>query len=593
MGKRVLKFPFEISGSSDNTENWNILSNRFAGRILFKYNFYHLATADLSALDKIGNKWFIEQLLDYSGSSPDVNFIPALENIASNAENEEGMRQRSSEIIEKMEAELKGNKKYVGSAEDKDRSEKLKNAFRMLTAPRSPQTAEILRLLRERPAEMKRLALSLIGKYKITDMTSEVCTCLNVPGIKQDALNVLEALGNDAGNELIKFYLLSSGNLSISRAILRLIGKICPEVNSGFLMEIILSSPRQLKEIALGSLINCRFKVNDNERIRIEKHIWEGFELLSWLTSIKAGLNANNDYSLGKEIDKEYSRWKGYINKLLYFTYKDKASEASAHEGNPENGNIQRFIPELAHVIYGDTSGTEMSGLNDAGADLKRLKKLNRYFPVEVPRNMKLYEDIINCDYNQVSIWTKACTVRNISAIDDRDIAESVIALLFSPERVLQEEAAGLLARSGQESFRSASERIPAETRNKLSRIVSGQADQKELIFEKTRFLALCLLDIREDELLFLAEKISFIRDTLEEIPCSDNGAIFWRLTSDDSVPHITIMHDRSDFGEVLRDIGSSDFFYYVLGLDTVEEFIFQYPDNSFTILDYIDKNED
>ena len=83
-----------------------------------------------------------------------------------------------------------------------------------------------------------------------------------------------------------------------------------------------------------------------------------------------------------------------------------------------------------------------------------------------MPDYKNLIEDLLNRDYNQISFWTKACTLRNIKEIKDENLGESVAALLFSPEEILQEEAAKLIARSGMEKYRSVSQRIPSSDKN-------------------------------------------------------------------------------------------------------------------------------
>ena len=129
-----------------------------------------------------------------------------------------------------------------------------------------------------------------------------------------------------------------------------------------------------------------------------------------------------------------------------------------------------------------------------------------------MPQCKDLLENIINYDYNILSIWTKASTLRYISEIDNEDLGESVVALLFSPEELLRQEAAQLIARSGRELYTTTSERIPESARKGLDRIISGKTNKNELLFEKTGFLASIFPDILEDELLYLSERMKFIK---------------------------------------------------------------------------------
>ena len=94
-----------------------------------------------------------------------------------------------------MRIRLENNKKASTSADESVRAE---NARNTLAGTRYPQTTEILRLLRDKSPELKRLALFLIGKFKMTDMIQEVCECLNVHGIEDDAYSVLLSFGSAA-----------------------------------------------------------------------------------------------------------------------------------------------------------------------------------------------------------------------------------------------------------------------------------------------------------------------------------------------------------------------------------------------------------
>ena len=48
--------------------------------------------------------------------------------------------------------------------------------------------------------------------------------------------------------------------------------------------------------------------------------------------------------------------------------------------------------------------------------------------------------------------------------ITGKNTEESVIALLFSPEKILQEEAARLISKTNKGLFEAASERIPKDS---------------------------------------------------------------------------------------------------------------------------------
>ena len=455
MRNRPFALPVPKSDIFLRSRDHGDLKNKFSGKIMFRDNLYYLETGNLSALDKFNNNWFLEEVVNYSRTNHDLNLIPALRKIADNGKFNESIRQRASESIEIIEEHSANGNSPDKNPSGRSDKEKADAARKMLSEVRYPQTTDILRLLREKSPELKRLALFLIGKFNMTDMIQEVCGCLNCPGIETDAYSVLLSFGAAASNDLNRFYLISSGNLSLSKSVLRIYSKSCPKDNMSFLVERVWSNSRQLKEIALNALLNCGYKAEKEDGEHLNKIIFETFGLLAKLNSGKVCLNESNNQLLYVEMDKEYRRWKDYLLNLLLLAYGNVISVADRKNHFEKDENRIRYVPELAEIIYGNSqkSGSAGGDIPRGTADKKRLKKLQRYFPGEVPKCKDLLEDIINCDYNILSIWTKACTLRNIPEIEDKDMGESVVALLFSPEELLRQEAARLIARSGKELY--------------------------------------------------------------------------------------------------------------------------------------------
>ncbi len=181
------------------------------------------------------------------------------------------------------------------------------------------------------------------------------------------------------------------------------------------------------------------------------KIINETFGTLAWIISAKVCLHDNNPVLL-QEFEKEYSRWRSFLKNLLIMVYDKGEITLNIKEQNNKEDNV-RYIPELAEIIFGDSAKQVQENTPDAGADKKRLKKLGRYFQCGPIHYDDLLEEIINGDYNLLSIWTKACAIRSIKNIGKVDLGESVVALLFSPDELLQEEASKLIGRNFEGTF--------------------------------------------------------------------------------------------------------------------------------------------
>ncbi len=562
------------------------LKNKCFGKVLFRTGLYQLVTGNVSILENISNDWYIRELLNYANETHDPNILKALRKVASTDQFHESIRQNASEIAEIIDDEQNG--KHGGAPPGKI-SEKARGALQTLAGIRYPQTTEVLRLLRDKSPEIKRLALWLIGKFRMTDLSQEVCECLAVRDLEGDAVSVLESLGKDAGPELRRFYLASAGNIEVSRSILRLLSGICPEECMPFLLERLWSTSRQLRETALNELTYRGYIAGEDERKRIRKLIMDTFRTLTWIVSVRVCLEENNDPLLKREADKEFDRWKEFLLRLIRLAYGDSIplSQAGGEEGD-DPGSVR----ELAAIVFTGHGPAGPDDKSNAAANRKMFKKLQHYFPVLVPDYVTLHEDIINYDYNVISIWTKACAIRSIREIGSENLGESIAALLFSPEEILVEEAVQLISRSGKSADAIMSDRIPAEVRAKLEDIISGRFDRKGLIYEKVRFLSRNLVPVIEEELISLAEQLIFVKELPgEKAALSD--AVLWILDGKEGEPAVIINHAGNSpaVGNPGKpDQGSS---CYALPFSAITDFCYRFPGNSVRIYSYIDKHEE
>ena len=584
MGNRSFVLPVQKPRVVPDAVEWGNLKNKFSGKTLFRTRLYYLETGDLSVLDLIKNKWFYEELFAYSRTNTDINLLPALKKIAGSERYDESLRQHASEVVEIIEEKSARDKNQQNSTPASDEPGRAENARRILSGTRTPQTTEILRLLRDKSPELKRLALFLIGKFRMTDMLQEVCECLGVRGVEVDAFSVLQSFGAAAVREVDRYFLKISGNVGSGKILLRLMSKIHPPADMSFMADRLSSNSRLIRETALMTLENMAYVVRESEKERLKKIIYDTFGTLAWIIASQISLkNGNNDF-LYEVMNKEYGRWQDYLLRLMHLVYGDKAEEAQEKSSGGKE-SFTKPIPELASLIF--------NGSTDIEDNKKRLKKLRRFFPLEVPDYKNVLEDLINCDYNLIGVWTKACIVRSIPEIDEEDLGESVVALLFSPEQILREESARLISRSGRELYKATSERIPESVRNKLDGIVAGEITEKELVYEKVRFLSI-FKGINEDELLFLADKLGFARNDQRGLYSQPSGTIMWSFSAENSEPEIFVnQEDITDPGRIARDIRTACYYCYVLPLTAVSEFNFQHPESSFGIFEYIDKLEE
>ena len=566
------------------SNNQNNFKNRFSAYLDFRSDYFRLISGDYSVLNKIRTKWYFEEIIEHAYLKKDLTLLPVLKKTANNVSLDEEVRQHSAEVLEILQKD---------STSLNSDSEKLSGAIKLLSGTRMPQTTEILRLLRDNSIDSKRLAIYMIGKFHLTDLLSAICECLIIPDLTKDAYEVLKAFGSDAEDELIRFFLITSGNIKLSKTILQLLGNTCTKETLGFLFSRLWSNSRQLKEIAVKSLIDCKFKPSEEEKQRLHQLTSEVIGSITWNLSAKVALERDKDNFLLERINLEILRWDKFLFSILSITYNSESIariKENISQGSFESVN---YALDMADILVSDSVKPKLISLLDFVPDEDKLKTLFQFYPGEIPLRKKLLEDIINRDYNLISLWTKACTLRSITKIECDDMAESVTALLFSPEELIQEEAVTLIARSKPELYISASPRIPDLIKTRLDKIINGTTDNKELLFEKVKFLAKYFMGISEDELLLLASQMRYLKNFDRESLRYSEGCIIWPLNGDNGSNEVHVVYDGEMERLSRKYQDEQHLSFYFLPLIAVEEYNFQFPDKSYEILKYIDNNEE
>jgi hypothetical protein len=566
------------------SDGQNDMKNRFSAYLDFRSDYFSLILGDYSVLNGIGNKWYYEEITNHAFSKNDLSLLPVLKKTANNASLDEEVRQHSAEVIEILQKRL--------NSQVPD-NEKINGAIIVLSGTRMPQTTELLRLLRSNSVDSKRLAIYMIGKFHLTDLISAVCECLIIPLLTKDAYEVLRSFGADAERELIRFFLITSGNMRLSKTVIQLLGKTCSKETLGFLFSRLWSNSRQLREMSVKSLIDCKFMPSEEEKLRLHQLTSEVIGSITWNLSAKVSLERDKDNFLLDRINDEINRWTKFLYNILSITYSFEPVARIRENVMKDTFESVNYALDIADVVVSDLIKPRLISLLDYVPDEDKLKTLFQFYPGEIPIRKKLLEDIINRDYNLIGLWTKACALQSITGIEGDEMSESVTALLFSPEELIQQEAIRLIARSDPGLYISVSPRLPDSIKNRLDKIVNGTTEKNEMLFEKVVFLKKYFEGISEDELLSLACEMKYFKIFGRESFTYSDGCVIWLINgvSMNNEVYVVYHGEIDNISRKFQDVTHRSF--YLLPLIAVEEYHFQFPDKSYEILKYIDNNED
>ena len=555
--------------------------SKLSAELAFTGNYLNLVSGDFSCFAKHKNRHFLDKIIDHSEKRKDFSLISSLNFIASDKDADEDTRHRSLRIAHELE-------KYSVNSQSDDR---LFTAKKILADSRQPQTTQILRLLRDNTIESKELAIMMIGKFKLKDMLPEVCECLNIKGLEIQAANVIRSFGSDGVEELSRLFMTSSGNIALGSTVLNLLGEQTNAGNKDFLFSRLWSNSRLLRERALDILVENSYRVTDEDSDRFYQLISEVIGIIVWNISARVALTRENNDFLLAELNNEISRWNSFLFRLLSIVY-DPGSIRKIRQ-NLESGTVEsvNFALEMIDIVVDEALKPKLVPLMDIIPDEDKVKALFQFYPGEVPGYEKLTEDILNRDYNLLGIWIRACVIRNLKETKNSNLSESLVALLFSPETILQEESARFLAEHETGLYRSASERLQSGVKDKLDAVASREKKPADMLYEKTCFLSECFPGLLKDDLLVPAESLVLINDIITADINIEGGFILWKIRPGGKGNEVKIITGQVNAKE-LEAFSKGCEFLYLMPLNTIKEFNFRFPGKSAEILEYIEVNE-
>jgi AAA family ATP:ADP antiporter len=594
--RNSIKKSLQIVSPYDKLNRKDILKTNPEGRFFLKWllksNYFNFVSGDTLPNTKVSNKWFSAFILDFALKRQDINLIPALKRISGDTNENEAIRHQSADIVYRLEGIIDTKPKSKLHDFKSTVEEKLNRARKILYSNRSPQTTEMLRILRDNSIESKRCAILAIGKFKIIDMLPEVCACLNVKGLEEDSYSVLESFGDAAIDEINRFYLRSTGNIKTSIQILKLLGKSGSEKNIAFLFSRLWSNSRKIKEVAAQCLLNRGYKATGEEKDRLHQLISDVIGLISWNIGAQICLEHNKDNNLLVAIKKETYAWNSFLFNLLSITY--EASSVSKIRENLENGTVEcvNYALEMIDIVIDDSIKPKLISLVDVVSDEEKLKNLHQFYPGEIPGYNQLIDDLINRDYNYIGIWARAVALHSLMDSSGKYESDSVIALLFSKELILREEAARLISVSNKDLYYSVSGRLSEENRIYLDRIMAGQYREGEYVFEKVNILFSCFPEILEDDLIFLAEELRFGDGKNLNDPSLLKDSILWAGPFERKAGDAIIITGNPEIKMIEKLRKPDNVVFYFLHLKTIEEYLFIHPEYSSLIFNYVDNYE-
>lgn len=521
----------------------------------------------------------------------DPAMLPALKKIT--MQGDSGLKEEAAGIIERIEESLKDISQFASSdiiASLEEIIDKRKFVKNLVASGRQLLLTDILRLIRDNDMEVKRQAIYLIGRSRVTDMIPELCDCLSLPEISRDAYSVLRSFGDTAFSALGAAFFRSSGSTETRILIVRLFGESGVAEASEFLLPRLWAVHKQIRKEALTGLLKCGYIPDDITKDRLVQEVLDTIGLLTWNISATVSIKERGDDNLARVMADESLWWQNFLFDLLSLIYDKQSFDKIRENLALETVESVNFALEMIDIVVDDSVKPRLTALLDDVSEEDKLKTLFQFYPGNIPAYPELVEDLINMDYNHISVWTKSVALRSLYQFESPSDTDFIIALLFSPNQILREEAVRYLREKYRDVYDYCAYRIPEGFRSHLAKVLSNEIDEGDEIYNKVLILSGFFRGVNRDKLIPMAMRLVRGKPGMT-FPDDANLILFRTATGGDDEGDIRVRWNECGVDNLPQEWPADNDRVYTLGTDQLAEAVFINPGFASSIISVIDKN--
>jgi len=397
----------------------------------------------------------------------------------------------------------------------------------------------LLDLLKDPNIEVRMEAIETARILKRHETWNTLIDLLGTEKYGHAASAALIAANREVLHHLESAFHKSGQSDKVKMAVVRIMGKIGGEEAEKLLLKKIDYPDKRVVYEMLNGFGYEDFNAEGNQAQIILTLIEEEIGKVLWNMAALQELPKEERYGILKlafkeEIAHNYEQ----IFLLLSLIYDTESVSLVKENILSETSEGIAYGIELLDMFIDSDLKSKLFPLVDDISIGEKIKALAHYFPREHFEPLRLLNNILNRDFNQISRWIKACALYNLAFQKDYEPNFAVIAHVFNNDRLLQEVAAWLLYHHKPDQFEKVIERVSQEDQDELINTIShnqlqdGLNDGYFLLVEIVMFLKEIDIfsNINGDQLCDLADNTRVIRMKAGEsidLKNPENNAIY------------------------------------------------------------------
>lgn len=361
----------------------------------------------------------------------------------------------------------------------------------------------LLQLFRDIEPEVKLASVKAMARLANPAHSYVLIGYLNTPQYYPYAFEALVKIGDPALPFMEENFLLPETDDKLLLRIVRIYGKIGTQAAIDSLLSKIENQSRSISRQAILALREAKFQATPGNINRILNDIVRLINIMSWNFGVYASIKDYREFSLltdslRSEINDNYE----ILYHLLALAY-NPTSIGNIKLMLSEGSDVDiSFAVELLDQIVNEDIKQVFFPVVENISVKERFKQLQYFFQVSKYDPDDLIVDIITRDFNQISLYVKACAIYSVLSSRKIDATQELIATIFHPNQLISETAAYVLYSTKPDMLESVYDRLAPERVVELKSSMSHLNDGIPfLLLDRIRFIKNCapLRNISED----------------------------------------------------------------------------------------------
>jgi AAA family ATP:ADP antiporter len=368
----------------------------------------------------------------------------------------------------------------------------------------------LLYLHRDIEPDVKFAAVKAMARMAHPDHSYILIGYLTTPVYYSYAFESLVRIGDPALPYMEQTFLMpDADNILLSR-IVRIYGKIGTQSAIDFLLGKIENQNRTIVRQTLLALREAKFQATPANINRILNDIVRLINMMSWNFAAYTSINKSPRFALLREaFESEIADNYNTLYHLLSLAYNPTSIGNIKNMLLEGNDTDISFAIELLDQIVNEEIKQVFFPIVENISVNDRFKQLQYYFQAvhEVPD--ELINEIINRDFNLVSLYAKSCALYSLPILNKQEASQELVASVFHPNQLIRETAAYVMEQIEPLKLESVYSRLDPVWVNEIKLSLSHAGNGiPYLLLHRIRFIKACrqMKSISEDILLEISK---------------------------------------------------------------------------------------